>query len=267
MSPCVPLRRPGRDEMPADSLRQRFRAAGLHLAASLAVAAIAAGLVFGLWYPGAFRVLSGGQSLFLLVVTVDVIVGPLLTFTVFNRAKPARELRRDLAVIAVLQLAALGYGLHIVHEARPVAMVFEVDRFRVLTTEDVALLELPEALPAYRELPQDGPWLLAARVPSAAENTDALFGAVNGVDTGQRPMFWQPYDVAAKARAIARARPVVQLLDHDPAHANAMRASLASFGVDASTARFLPVVARTEAVAVLDPAGDIRGYLYVDGFF
>ena len=33
-------------------LRRRARAAGLHLLISAAVAALAAALVFGLWYPG-----------------------------------------------------------------------------------------------------------------------------------------------------------------------------------------------------------------------
>jgi len=49
--------------------------------------------------------------LFLIVVTVDVILGPLITLAVFNGVKPWTELRRDLAMVGVLQLAALGYGL------------------------------------------------------------------------------------------------------------------------------------------------------------
>ena len=92
-------------------LGRRSRAAGWHLLISAAVAALAAALVFGLWYPGAYRHLSGGRGLFILVVTVDVILGPLLTFAVFNLKKGWPHLRRDLAIIGVIQLAGLAYGL------------------------------------------------------------------------------------------------------------------------------------------------------------
>ena len=50
-------------------------------------------------------------------------------------------------MIGVLQLAALVYGLHTVYIVRPVAMVFEVERFRLVTANDVLLDELPKALP------------------------------------------------------------------------------------------------------------------------
>jgi len=62
---------------------------------------------------------------------VDVILGPLITLTVFNRSKPRSELVRDLTVVGLIQLAALGYGLWTVFVARPVHLVFEYDRFRV----------------------------------------------------------------------------------------------------------------------------------------
>ncbi len=83
--------------MPAvtPSVKSRLSAAGIHLTLSLAVAALAAWLVFGLWYPYPYREISGGRHLFLIVMAVDVIMGPLRTLAVFNRNKPTAELRRD----------------------------------------------------------------------------------------------------------------------------------------------------------------------------
>src|SRR6478609_8700249 len=98
----------------------RFKASAIHLGISLAIAVLAAMLVFGIWYPYPYRELSGGRELFLLLVSVDVILGPLITLAIFNRAKPRKELRRDLAVVGLIQLAALGYGLWTVFVARPV---------------------------------------------------------------------------------------------------------------------------------------------------
>ena len=125
----------------------RALAAGVHLSISLAIALLAAILVFGLWYPGDFRLLAGGRGLFVLVMSVDVVIGPLLTFAVFNRTKGVRHLRRDLAVIATLQAAALAYGLHTVYVVRPVAMVFEVDRFRLVTPMRCELRSSPRHRP------------------------------------------------------------------------------------------------------------------------
>lgn len=255
-------------ESKVSSFKDRFVAAGWHLLISAVIAALAAALVFGLWYPGAFRLLAGGQGLFLLVVSVDVVLGPLLTFAVFNRAKGWPHLRRDLAVIGVLQLSALAYGLHAVYAARPVAIVFEVDRFRVVSAVDVYEPELAQARPEYRSLPLTGPWTLSVRDAKAgAEKTDALMMALErGYDMGQRPGFWVPYE-QARAAALKSARPVRQLLERYPARAAEINAALAERGLAAEAARFMPVMARGDWVAVLDVQGNIATFLAADGFF
>ena len=89
-------------------LAARMRAAGVHLALSIAAVSLLAALMLWLWYPPAYFVADGGWRVLRIIVLVDVVIGPLLTFIVFNRAKP--ELKRDLAVIALIQLAAFGYG-------------------------------------------------------------------------------------------------------------------------------------------------------------
>jgi hypothetical protein len=248
--------------------RRRARAAGIHLVISAAVAAMAAALVFGLWYPGLYRLASGGRDLFLLVTSSDVILGPLLTFAVFNLTKGWKHLRRDLAIIGAIQVAALVYGLHTVYLARPVAMVFEVDRFRVIVAADVYEPELPKAPPAYRTLPLTGPWLLGTRAPKAGdEHTDAIFMGVQGIDRANRPLFWQAYGESA-AQALARARPVQVLLEKYPAQEGLIGEALKQLRLAESDAKFLPVVARGgDWVAILDRAGNPVQYLPVDGFF
>jgi len=248
-------------------LRRRGRAAGLHLLISAAVAAMAAALVFGLWYPGLYRLASGGRDLFLLVTSVDVILGPLLTFAVFNMAKGWKHLRRDLAIIGVIQTAALVYGLHTVYIVRPIAMAFEVDRFRVIAAGDVYEPELPKARPEYRSLPLTGPWLLGTRAPKAGdEHTDAIFMGLQGIDRSNRPTFWQPY-AESVPEVLAKSRPVSVLLSYYPARADEFRASLAEMKADPATVRFLPLAARGDWVIVLDAQGKVLGHLKADGFF
>ena len=249
-------------------IRRRSRAAGIHLLISAAMAGLAAALVFGLWYPGAYRLLAGGRDLFLLVTSVDVVLGPLLTFTVFNLKKGLPHLRRDLAIIGVVQLFALAYGLHAVYGARPVAMVFEVDRFRVIAANQVYLSELAVAPPEYRSLPLTGPWLLGTRRAKAGdERNDALFMGAQGIDLAQRPSFWQPY-AASTADALAHSRPLALLFLKYPAYAAATRDRLREQGVDEHAASFLPVMARGgDWVVILDKAGRLMHYVPVDGFF
>lgn len=247
-------------------LRRRARAAGFHLLISATFAALAAALVFGLWYPGFYRVVAGGRDLFLLVTSVDVILGPLLTFAVFNLAKGWRHLRRDLAVIGVIQLAALVYGLHTVYIVRPVALAFEVDRFRVIAAADVYERELPKALPMYRTLPLDGPWLLGTRAPHAGpEHADAVWMGLEGINRADRPLFWQPY-LDSVPDVLAKSRPMSVLLAHYPARVSEFRSKLAELKADEATTRFLPLVARGEWVIVINAKGEVLGHLQADGF-
>lgn len=253
--------------LPSLSLRARLKAAGIHLTVSMIVAALAAIVVFVVWYPGPFRELAGGRGLFVLLTSVDVVLGPLLTFAVFDRLKSRRHLRIDLGVIGALQLAALVYGMHTVFIVRPVAMVFEVDRMRLVVANDVAVEELPVALPEYRRLPLTGPLLLSVRTPTeGAERNDALFQGIAGKDIGVRPKFWQGYE-QSKGKALARARPVAALLARYPAQADVARQQLAAMKADPATSRFLPTMARGDWSAVLDAEGNVLGYLPYDAFF
>ena len=247
--------------------RDRLTAAGIHLALSLAIAALAAILVFLVWYPGPFRELAGGRGLFVLLISVDVVLGPLLTLAVFDRKKSRRHLRLDLAMIGVLQLAALVYGMHTVFIVRPVAMVFEVDRMRLVVADDVAIDELPRALPAYRSLPLTGPMLLGT--PSAARRRRAqrclvpgLGGQgrrVSGRRSGSPTRSRSPGPRAIAADRSPRSR-ITRARRRNPAADAAMKA-------EPATSRFLPAMARTAWVAVLDGGGNVLGYLPFDGFF
>ena len=248
-------------------LRRRARAAGSHLLICAVIAALAAALVFGLWYPGFYRSASGGSNLFLLVTSVDVVLGPLLTFAVFNPTKGWKHLRCDLAIVGLIQVAALLYGLHTVYIVRPVAMAFETDRFRIVVAAGVYLPELPKALPQYRTLPLTGPWLLATRAPAPGdERKEAIFMGLKGFDLADRPLFWQPY-VESLPEVLAKSRPMSALLARYPARAAEFRAVLSDMKADEETVRFLPLAARIDWVVVLDAKGTVLGPLRADGFF
>lgn len=249
--------------------KERAQAASVHLTASLAVAALAALLVFVVWFPFPYREISGGRGLFELVVAVDLALGPLLTFVVFNRAKPRRELWRDLSVIAVLQLAALGYGLHAVYQSRPVYLVYEVDRFQVVTAADVDPSELGQAQPALRELPWHGIQVIGARKSrNSEEMLRALDSALAGKDIAMMPSRWQPLGDDEYAQMRARGRPVELLRGRGRDGAAALDRLLAEAGLKDDDVLAVPLVSRRSDWSVLMRRQDLQiiGYLPIEAF-
>jgi hypothetical protein len=254
-------------------MRSRFLAFVVHFAVSFLIAAFAALLVFLVWYPYPYREISGGRDLFLLVVAVDVVMGPLLTLTIFNLKKPRKELRRDLAVIGLLQLAALGYGLWTMAVARPVHLVFEIDRFRVVHAIDVPAELLNQAPADMRHLPFTGPTLLSVReFRDPRESFDATMAALQGIALGARPDLWQSY---AKARPLitARAQPLEQLKNRFPDRAAEIDAALASSSLllqekRAMSIGYIPMVGRSSFWTVLinTETTEIIAFLPIDSY-
>lgn len=248
--------------------KERLRASGFHLGISLAIAGLAALLVFGLWYPYPYREISGGRELFLLVVAVDVILGPLITLAVFNRKKPWTELRRDLAMVGVLQLSALGYGLWTVAVARPVHLAFEVDRFRVVHAIEVPEELLSRAPEGVKAMPWLGPTLLSVRpFRSSAESFDATMAALEGLHLGARPDLWETYAQAAP-RVLTAARPVSDLKTRFAASAREIDGVLKQAGRQPESLVYLPMVGRSAFWTVfLDAAtADIVAFMPLDPF-
>lgn len=249
-------------------LSDRLRACGIHFGISLLIALLASVLVFWLWYPYPYRDISGGRELFLLVVTVDVLLGPLITLAVFNRAKTWRVLRQDLATVGMIQLAALGYGLWTVFVARPVHMVFEYDRFRVVHAIEVPTELLAKTPPGVNALPLMGPTLLSLRpFKDAQEKMDATLAALQGLTLASRPDLWQPY-TAAVDDIRKQAKPVAALKLRFAAQASAIDAVLAGTGRPPETLAYLPMVGRKSFWTVfIDPvSAEVLAFMPLDSF-
>jgi hypothetical protein len=248
--------------------RSRLVAFGWHLGISLGIAGLCAVLVFGLWYPYPYREVSGGQDLFLLVISVDVVLGPLITLAVFNRKKSWRELKQDLAVVAALQLAALGYGLWTVALARPVHLVFELDRFRVVHAIDIPEELLNQVPAGITAKPVLGPSLLGIRpFKDAIEKRDATWLALQGRNMAARPDLWQTYATSVPS-VLQAARPVAELKTRFAGRSDEIDAVLSKIGRTSQNTLYLPMVARTYFwTTFLDPVtADVLAFMPLDSF-
>ena len=247
----------------------RFKAAGIHLLASGLVAAVAATLVFWVWHPAPFAAMAGGTSLFVLLVSVDVILGPALTAIVVSPGKRRTELVRDLGVIIIIQLAAFVYGLYAMALARPVVLAFEVDRLRLVTAADIDRATLHEAPVAFQSLSWAGPRMVAAIKPSDLdEQMRSIELGLSGIDLAMQPRQWRDYGAHADA-AWKRARPATQLLAKYSQQAASLEAIARSAGRSPEALRFLPLISRQVSwVSVIaEPGATVVGYLPVEGFF
>lgn len=251
------------------NLRGRLAASAVHLSASLLVAAMAAWLVFGIWYVHPYNEISGGRELFTLVVTVDVILGPLLTFTVYNVAKRRHALLLDIAVIAVLQVAALGYGLWTVFEARPVYLVHEVDRFRVVAAADIDQQELQKAMPELRALPMWGVKTIGVRkARDGQELLESIEQAMAGRDVSLRPDWWVPLGPRHQEILAQQGKGLDWLRAKGPQASQNVDQALLEIDQPEVDLWAFPVVARTTGWSALVNRKTFRveGFVEVDGF-
>jgi hypothetical protein len=248
--------------------KDRFLASAAHFVLSLGMAALAAALVFGVWYPYPYREISGGRELFFIIVAVDVVLGPLLTLAVFNRKKSLLQLKLDLALIALLQLAALGYGLWTVFVSRPVYLVFEYDRYRVVHAIEVEPTLLTKAPAHLRSLPVAGPKLLSLRAfKDGTEQGDLTIAALAGLQLAARPELWQDY-AKASADVVAIGKPLAQLKTRFVAQSAAIDAAISQTGRPENALKFVPLVGHKSFWTALIDAqnGQPLAYLPLDSF-
>lgn len=172
----------------------RFRAAAIHLALSIGVFLAASALLLLVWYPRPYFEAVGGQGLLALLAGVDVVLGPVITLTIFKSGK--KGLKFDLIMIGFMQIAALIYGLSIILQARPAFVVFSDDRFVVISAFEA---DLKGAAAEFDHLPWTGPRLVALKMPDdAQERSQLLFEAFAGGQVEGIARYYRPYSESAE---------------------------------------------------------------------
>ncbi|MBI2396773.1 MAG: type IV pilin accessory protein [Xanthomonadales bacterium] len=228
----------------------RWQAFAWHLCGSLMLAGAVFLLFWKLWYPGALFNASGADRLLLLIAGVDVVVGPLLTLIVFNPAK--KSLKLDLAVIVVLQLAAMAYGTQVILASRPVFLVGAVDRFKLVSANEIASADLAEGSRIeFRSLPWSGPQPVGASPPTDPDESFRLATEVlaGKPDIDRLPKYYRPLD-EVRAALIAKAIPLDRVAPID-GKGRSLKEALRSIQQDsASDLALLPIDARFGSIAL-----------------
>jgi len=232
----------------------RWKACAIHLALSALVLSLIALVLVWRWYPPGLFHMARADGLLLLIGGVDLVLGPLLTLIVFKTGK--KSLKFDLTVIALLQVAALAFGLHAVWKSRPVFLVASDTRLTLVYAFEIEPQDLARAPAQYRPLPALGAETVAITMPDGIGDT---FRGMTGEDHRRMPAKYHPYsDVAASLRR--HATPVdVLLAQLAPAERDALAARARRTGRPFESLGAVPIQSiRGEALMLLDlGSGDL----------
>lgn len=130
------------------NLSKRIRYFFVHLACSLLVGVALLALVFFVWYPAPLASAEGVTRIFLMLIVIDVMVGPLLSLLVYKERK--KTLKMDLSIIVLIQVLAMGYGINAITQSRPAWIVQAGWLFEVVPANVVDTKDQKQAAPDYK---------------------------------------------------------------------------------------------------------------------
>jgi hypothetical protein len=243
-------------------LRERIPAVLVHLGLSSVVFAVLMWLIAFSWYPGPFFAYDGGWRGTIIVVAVDLVLGPALTFVVFDPRKERRKTVMDLCVIGAIQVGALAWGFHAVESQRPVAASFYAGAFHPVTADLVR--QQGGDLGRIAALDRQHPPLVYVSMPADRAGRERV--EQRWRERGFAPQT-QPALLAALAPHLNEMRAATQVVARI-AHANPrFRAELDAYfaahrELDRAGSLLVPFNGRYgNVVFVLDAAGRLRGVL------
>ena len=225
----------------------RWKASSLYLLVCVIVACTVVACMLLVWFPWPLFQITGGSHLALILVSVDVVLGPLLVLIVYREGK--KSLKFDLAVIALLQLSALAYGIYSISLARPVYIVFTVDRFDVVTAKDLDPADLAEVRrPEFQNVGWGRPPYIGVKSPAdPAQREKVMMSAIEGKDLQMYPQYYEPYS-ALVADVLKRAQPLAKIRARAP---EIVADYLAASGRSEDSVRYVPLRASQQDAAVI----------------
>lgn len=223
-----------------------------HLSISFLIALLVVGLVFFIWYPSPLATAVGVTHIFLMLLVIDVILGPLLGLLVYKEGK--KTLKFDLSVIILIQIAALCYGVFSIEQGRPAWLVFHTDRFELVRKNDMILENIDQAQPQFQQVSWAGPQFAAVKLaisPQQRQN-DMFTEVLGGISLAQQPDRYVEL-TQAKNQIQQRVLPLVELEQYNSK--TEVEKILAKYP---QATAFLPLKASSVDMTVLvDPSGKV----------
>jgi hypothetical protein len=180
-------------------MRFRLKAFSLHLLSSATTLTLILGALYFGWYRWPGWHLTDVTTVVLVMVCVDVVLGPTLTFIIANQKKSRRELTRDIGMIVVVQLCALIYGSVSLWNGRPLYYAFSEGVLQLVQAYDIDAKDAeigrqqnPALAPHWYSLPR---WIWAPLPQNADESRKIVVSAITGGDDViSMPKYFKPWE-------------------------------------------------------------------------
>jgi len=174
----------------------RYKASLIHLFISAILVGSVVGIIYWSWYPEPTFGIVGVLPIMLMLMGIDLILGPLLTLVVYKHGKPG--LKFDLSVIALVQIIALVYGAHTLYEEQPHYLVFAIDRVEFVAQKDIdpLVMRFDESQTEHFA----GLVQIYAKRPEDPQDYQQYLNSViteGQPDLERRPEFWEPWSVGS----------------------------------------------------------------------
>lgn len=115
--------------------RDKIKAFAIHLSLSALAGLLCAIIIYKVWFIAPLDIATKITPIFLMMIGIDIIVGPLLTFLVYKKGK--KTLKFDLSIIVIIQFIALIYGVFNIYQSRPLWIAFDQDAFYLIRANEV----------------------------------------------------------------------------------------------------------------------------------
>ncbi len=217
----------------------RWKASFIHLLISLVIVGSVAAFIIYFWYPPALMHMAKADRLLMLIGGVDLMVGPLLTLIIYKTGKP--KLKLDLAIIGIIQLVFLGYGLHTIWNSRPVFLVAVPDRFELVFANEITPKRLAEAkIERFKTLSFGKPTLVGTVMPKGFKAQEYIMNsAISGEgDIQTMPKYFVDYSEVLNA-LLKKAKPLHEGQGLSAANARAFQKAALSYGYQADQLGYL----------------------------
>lgn len=172
------------------------------------------GLIFFIWYPTPLATAVGVTHIFLMMLAIDVIIGPILGLLIYKEDK--KTLKLDLSIIITIQIIALCYGIYGIEQGRPAWLAFNVDRFEMVRKNEIIQDHLGQAKQQFQSPSWLKPQFVAVKFASNSEerNQNMFEEVFAGISLAQRPERYVNF-AQAKVQIKQRAKNLEELKDYN----------------------------------------------------
>jgi hypothetical protein len=180
-------------------MKFRLKAFSLHLLGSATALTLILGTLYFGWYRWPGWYLADVTQVVTVLIGVDLVIGPTMTFVIASNSKANHVLARDIGIIVAVQVCALIYGATSLWNGRPLYYAFSENQLQMVQAYDIDSQESElgrqqnaDLAPHWYSVPR---WIWAPLPPSPEEAKKIVTGAITGADDViSMPRYFKPWE-------------------------------------------------------------------------